>query len=98
MNRFSQNRHRKDLTHKEVADALKACGCTVRDLSQIGDNGPDLLVGVIGRDYQVEVKSDGGALSVAQTNYIQDWRGSPIVVLWSAQDAVRWVNVVRCAP
>lgn len=93
MSRF--NRHRRDGNHKVVVKALRGCGCSVRDLSQIGDEGPDLLVGIIGRDYQVEVKDAGGALSVGQTNYIQDWLGTPIVVLWSADDAIRWVNVVR---
>lgn len=98
MNRFSKNRHRKDSNHHAIVKALKGCGCSVRDLSQIGDEGPDLLVGMAGRDYQVEVKSDGGALSVGQTNYIQDWRGMPVVVLWSEDDAIRWVNTQRCAP
>lgn len=98
MNRFSQNRHRKDLNHHEVVKALEGCGCTVRDLSQLGDKGPDLLVGMIGRDFQVEVKSAHGALSKDQTDYIQYWRGQQIVVIWSADDAIRWVNQMRCAP
>lgn len=93
------NRHRRDLTHADVVKALKGCGCSVRDASQIGDSGgPDLIVGMVGRDFQVEVKSDDGELSKDQVDFIEAWRGQPIVVLWSADDAIRWVNVVRCAP
>lgn len=98
MNRFSQNRHRRDLNHKSVVDALKGCGCSVRDCSQIGDaGGPDILIGCCGRDYQAEIKSDNGELSKDQIDFIEAWRGEPIVVLWSADDAIRWVNVLRCA-
>lgn len=93
MSRF--NRHRRDLNHAAIVDALRGCGCTVRDLSQLGDEGPDLLVGMTGRDYQVEVKSAHGELTRGQTNYIKDWRGQTPVVLWSAPDAILWVNQKR---
>lgn len=93
MSRF--NRHRRDLNHAEIVGALKSCGCTVRDVSQVGDSGPDLIVGMAGRDYQVEVKSEHGELSREQTDWIQNWRGQCSVVLWSADDAIRWVNQKR---
>ena len=94
MSRF--NRSRRDSNHREIVDALKSCGCTVRDLSQTGEAGaPDILIGLGGRDYQAEIKSEHGELSKEQTDYIQDWRGTPVVVLWSADDAIRWVNVER---
>lgn len=92
------NRHRRDNNHKAIVDALRGCGVTVRDTSQIGDGGPDLIAGCVGRDYQIEVKSDHGELSKDQTDFIQDWRGQTPVVLWSADDAIRWVNQMRCAP
>lgn len=94
MNRF--NRHRRDTNHREIVDALVGCGCSVRDCSQLGDaGGPDLLVGMSGRDYQVEIKSEHGDLSDDQRDFIAAWRGQQITVLWSPDDAIRWVNMKR---
>jgi hypothetical protein len=35
---------RKDANHDEIADALRAAGCWVLDLSAVGGGCPDLLV------------------------------------------------------
>jgi len=96
MNRFSQNRHRRDANHYDIQEALERCGCSVRDLSQIG-GGTDLLVGCCGRDYQVEVKVHDGELSDAQIKYARDWKGQPPIVVRSILEAVQWANEIRCA-
>lgn len=91
------NRHRRDATHKGIVDALRNYGCSVRDVSQIGDGGPDLIVGLMERDYQVECKSDGEALRADQQEFSDEWRGAQIVVLRSVAEALTWANKVRCA-
>ncbi len=39
---------RQDANHGAVRDALRAVGCSVLDLSGVGDGCPDLLVGIRG--------------------------------------------------
>ncbi len=46
MSRNPAAQGRKDSNHKAIADALRAIGCPVMDLSHAGNGVEDLLVGV----------------------------------------------------
>ncbi len=46
MSRNPAAQGRKDANHKAIADALRAIGCPVMDLSHAGNGVEDLLVGV----------------------------------------------------
>lgn len=89
------NRHRRDACHKDIVAAFRALGCSVRDTSQLGDDGPDLLVGFMGRDFQVELKSAGGALSEDQAEFHDGWLGHRPVTLYSVEQATKWVQETR---
>ena len=90
------NRHRRDTTHKEIVEALRKCGCSVRDVSQsTGTGGSDLIVGLCGRDFQVECKSEGQMLSNEQVWFYDGWSGADLTVLRSAEDAVAWAVATR---
>ena len=91
------NHHRRDESHREIVKTLEALGCSVRDLSQVGDKGADLSVALLGRNYDVECKSGKETLSAEQREHYLAWRGPPVVVLHDAREAEAWVASVRNA-
>lgn len=89
------NHHRRDESHREIVETLEALGCSVRDASQLGDKGSDLIVGLLGRDFQVECKSGKESLSAEQCDYYSAWRGASVVVLHDRDEATAWVQSQR---
>lgn len=96
-------RSRVDANHHAVVSALRQIGCSVTDLSRVGGGVPDLLVGYHGRTLLVEVKDrrtptvqkDGytrkaraGKLEETQVAWMADWRGLPVIVAYSPEEAV----------
>lgn len=92
---MTNNYHRRDASHKEIVATLIGMGCSVRDTSQLGDKGSDLIVGLIGRDFQVECKSGRETLSQEQCDFYSGWRGASVVVLHDSLEAEAWVRQVR---
>lgn len=92
---------RKDGNHNAIADALREIGCSVLDLSPMGDGCPDLLIwsGRMMRYVLVEVKNGDlppsrRRLTPDQIEFHQTWRG-PIVVLESVSEALQLFGGVR---
>ena len=84
-----------DLTQKEIVAALRKMECSVFHLHPVGQGCPDLLVGIDGRTYLVEVKKDEKAkYTDAQLKFMTEWRGAPVVRLNSEKDAIAFVNSV----
>jgi len=83
---------KRDVSEPEIVTVLTQCGFSVERLSQAGV--PDLIVGYRKRMWLVECKSSdkgyGKDLNVNQKKFADRWRGTPIVILRSAQDAVDW--------
>ena len=71
---------RRDSNHAAIRDALRACGVTVLDLGDAGNNVPDLLCGRHGLNYLLEVKSPGGKERTGQLAARTAWRGHWVVV------------------
>jgi hypothetical protein len=91
-------RHRRDATHSEVVEMLKAFGFSVIDLSTVGGGVSDLLVGWWGVTDMIEVKSTAEATyTPAQIELRKRWRGSPIVRIESAKQAEEWARRTRHA-
>lgn len=79
---------KRDTAEPEIVNALTQCGFSVYRL-----NTPvDLLVGFRGKTWPVEVKSGhkgyGKALNEAQQKFADEWKGTPVVVLHDAQEAI----------
>lgn len=89
---------RRDTTHTEVRERLRALGCSVYDTGDVGRDFPDLVVGFHGRTYLVEVKGPKGKLSTGQSDFARDWRGGSVVVLRSSDEAQDWWSSVRNTP
>lgn len=87
---------RVDTNHAEVADALRAIGCTVESLAAKGQGVPDLLIGYRGRTILLEVK-DGRRppserrLTEDQIKWHGAWRGGPLAVVCDVESAIRAV-------
>jgi hypothetical protein len=83
LNRYAKKR---DASEPEIVSALLQCGFSVERL----DRPVDLAVGFRGKCWLVECKVEGAKLNKNQTAFVAGWRGPPVVILRSAQDAVDW--------
>lgn len=81
---------RRDSTHAEIREELRALGATVADTGDLGRDFPDLVAGFCGASFLVEAKAAKGELSDGQSEFARAWRGSPVVVLRSREQAREW--------
>jgi Holliday junction resolvase len=84
-----------DNNQSQIVDVLRKCGASVFSLHAVGKGMADLLVGINGITYLVEIKSRDGVFTPAQKVFYSEWRGSPVVVLRSVGAAVDWVNSIK---
>ena len=82
---------KRDSSEPEVVKAFEAGGASVAKLS--GNGLPDLLVGFLGRDYLVEVKTGRSGLRASQNRFAAVWRGAAPVIVRTAPQARRWLKV-----
>lgn len=91
LNRYAKKR---DAAEPEVVSTLQQCGFSVERL----DKPVDLLIGFRGKTFLVEVKSSakgyGKSLNRNQQDFSDKWRGTPVVILRSAQDAMDFAVAV----
>jgi hypothetical protein len=87
-----------DANQAEIVAALRRCGATVQHLHTVGQGCPDLLVGRGGVTFLLEVK-DGAkppsrrALTPQEAAWIEGWRGRPVAVVESVDDALAVLGV-----
>ena len=96
-------RHAKsrDGNEPEIVDALEAAGATVMRLDTF-----DLLVGYRGRDTKLEIKAPlgtkGGAsrgrLTVDQVVLMRTWRGAPLQVVRTVEEALAAIGARPLTP
>lgn len=82
-----------DINQREIVAALRAVGASVQSLAAVGAGVPDLLVGFRGEIHLFEVKSElarrrDGGRTEAQADWHQKWRGRPVIIVRSANDAL----------
>lgn len=64
-------------------------GCSVLDLSMVGNGAPDMLVGFRGVDQLLEVKRDAKAQEQDnQVVFRKTWQGRAVVVIRSLDEAL----------
>lgn len=88
-----------DANQAAIVAVLRNLGCTVCDLSGVGDGCPDLLVGVSGRNLLMEVKDgekppSARQLTPAQTEWHGRWRGQ-VAVVCCPEEAMELVQALR---
>ena len=86
---------RVDANQRAIVRALRAAGCSVQSLATVGAGCPDLLVGRTGSTYLMEVKIPMEKLNTLQRDWHARWRGVPVDIVTSVDEALRAVGAVR---
>lgn len=89
---------KRDSNEPEIVKALLAVGCSVQLLRNCGAGVPDLLVGregVAGQrlNFLLEVKAPKGSVSLKQTAWHNSWRGSPVRIVQTVEEALAAVGL-----
>jgi Holliday junction resolvase len=88
---------KRDANHREIALALKAAGCFVFDAARVGGGFPDLVVGRNRQTFLLEIKAPHGNRTPTQIEFHARWRGGPLHVVRSVEEALRVVGA-KAAP
>jgi hypothetical protein len=97
-----RTREKRDSNHTEICTELrKVDGVSVLELYMVGGGAPDLLVGYNGVDQLMEIKCrEAGHMSKTQplrpdqVSWHSEWKGRPVVVVFSVADALRAIGAV----
>jgi len=84
---------RRDATEEAIVCDLRRAGCSVYRLS--GRDLPDLLVGLRGETYLLEVKTNAGKVRPNQEAWATGWKGRPSAVVRSSLEALTAVGLRR---
>jgi hypothetical protein len=95
---MSKYARRVDENQAQIVAALESVGCSVCDLSRVGGECLDLLVGRQGRNYFIEVKNPAKPkadqdLTAAQKRLVARWNGQHAIVR-TVQEAWAVVGIV----
>ncbi|HET7099601.1 MAG TPA: hypothetical protein VFJ52_00505 [Terriglobia bacterium] len=97
---MSHYARKQDSNARVVIDAFEAAGCSVLVITSTRPGCPDLAVGVSGRTHLVEVKPDVNVtarrnLRPTQVAFADSWRGGPVHVVRSANEAFQLAGLLR---
>jgi len=86
-----------DDNQKQIVTALRAVGCSVQSLASVGGGCPDILVGIRGRNYILEIKDGKKPQSRTQLTALEkiwsdSWRGQYQIV-FSVEQALQVISV-----
>jgi Holliday junction resolvase len=84
---------RVDINQKAIVEHLRAMGMSVFHLHEVGKGCPDLLAGMNGQTYLIEVKRDDKAsFTPAQLEFQRTWKGAPVIRINNPQEAIDFVK------
>jgi Holliday junction resolvase len=84
---------RVDMNQKEIVLTLRDLGMSVFHLHEVGKGCPDILAGINGQTYLIEIKKDAKAsFTPAQIEFQANWKGAPVVRLNSVEEAIAFVK------
>ena len=79
----------RDHNEPEIVAALRAEGCSVmRILDSDPAGAPDLCAALDGVEVFMEVKQTGGKLTPHQRKWRRDWKGQPVAIVHTPEEAV----------
>lgn len=89
---------RIDANQEQIVSAMRACGATVRIVTQ-GDGLPDLLVGYRGYTILMEVKDgrkppSARKLTEEEQKFFENWTGGMLAIVNSVDEALELLK--RC--
>lgn len=94
---YVRGRARKDKNHSAIVDTIRRVGGHVLDISYLGQGMPDLVVLTRKGIQLAEIKNPANAygkrgLTRLQRKWANEWRGSPVYVLRTDDDAINLVT------
>ena len=69
-----------DKNQPDIVKAFRAMGASVHILSTVGDGFPDLAIGIHGKTFLVEVKTEEGKLTKDQVKWHDEWKGQKVII------------------
>jgi hypothetical protein len=86
-----------DANQAAIVQALRTLGCSVQSLAAQGSGVPDLLVGIRGKNYLVEVKDGAKApsarkLTQDQVAWHAAWQGHPVDIIETVEGSILWAT------
>lgn len=81
-------RKRVDNNHTRIVKELRDTGYSVLDLHEVGNDCPDICVGIQGINFLFEIKSKHGRLSKGQKKLQEEWFGQ-IDTIYDTSDALQ---------
>lgn len=69
-----------DENQPEIVKALRQIGASVAVTSQLGAGFPDLVVGLRGETFLLEIKTPAGRMTHDEIEFMSEWRGHYMVV------------------
>ena len=90
---MSKYARKVDINQKAIVEHLRSMGVSVFHLHTQGMGCPDLLCGINGQTFLIEVKRDAKAsFTPAQVEFQGSWKGSPVIRINSVEEAIAFVN------
>ena len=84
---------RVDINQKAIVEHLRAMGCYVFHLHTVGQGCPDILVGINGQTFLIEIKSSEKAkFTEQQIEFQKNWLGSTVIRINSVEEAIAFVK------
>jgi len=83
---------RKDGNQGAIVRALELAGVSVQETHRVGSGFPDLVWGLRQVTGLLELKMPGAELEQHQRDYHAAWRGSPILVARTPEEAIHLIQ------
>jgi len=95
MSIWRHGRRKLDDNHRAVVEALRKIGASVQPLTSVGRGCPDLLVGIRGRNFLLEVKDGAKSPSRRKLEPAQEvWRAGWYGTVWTVNSVDQAVKTV----
>ena len=88
LNRYAKKR---DKSESDIVKALRAAGASV----YLTDLPSDALCGYRGVNHILEFKTGNRPLNDNQQKFQEEWRGAPMTILRSGEQALEWINSLK---
>lgn len=96
---MSRYARKKDANHGAIVKAIEFAGCSWLNIETSTAGAPDGVMGCSGATHLVEIKPDSAtkkhALRPNQVEFAAKWRGSPVHLLRTPQEAWELVALLR---
>lgn len=90
---------RVDGNQREIVNILRNLGATVQILSSVGKGCPDILVGIFGQNFLMELKNgklspSAQRLTEHEEKFFSSWKGQ-VCVVKSEEEAITFINNIH---